>query len=312
MLLAFLALAAGVLLVAGLVVWAVRSSRPRLDAGSSQAAQRTVPVGPGRGFWFDIVGESNYQGTLRRIDGGRLAEEQEVIATCFVVAEPGNKFDPNALAVHAQGFGKVGYFDRDSASYTFANLGQILRDQNAVGVCEGRLTGGWTSDVSIGVRLSILPPESFGPGGVRALVEPAEQRRLVCDAPDWETRPRMGLPVGRGKGLALTQEYLCQEELLRVCDGRDPSQETVVFQAVIVADATGGAIVCADGGAPVGRFSKTDSERYQSALAELAAAGVVGATDGWVVPERAGLGVRLSIATPAALAAHFKASAARM
>lgn len=279
--------------------------------GSRQPAlpqKPAVQIGPGRAFWFDIVGESNYQGTLRRIDGGRLAREEEVVLPALVIPEPQNAYDPNALAVHAEGYGKIGYFDRDSAGYTFAALGKMLRNQGLVGACEARLTGGWQSDVSIGVRLSILPPEAFGTSGIQPVSEPREQRPrgLACDSPGWETRPRVALPPSNGKSLALTQEHLCQDELLRLCDGQDPAQVTCVFYAVVV-PTEAGPIVCAEGGAPVGRLSKTDTERYRAVISELTAAGAVGSTDGWIIPEREGLGVRLSVATPAALLAHWKA-----
>jgi hypothetical protein len=79
----------------------------------------------------------------------------------------------------------------------------------------------------------------------------------------------------------------------------------VIYAVLVPTEA--GPIVCAEGGAPVGRLSKTDSERYGLVLSELATAGAVGSTDGWIVPERDGLGVRLSVATPAALLAHWKA-----
>jgi hypothetical protein len=135
---------------------------------------------------------------------------------------------------------------------------------------------------------------------------PARSRALVCDSPGWEARPRVTLPPSNGKSLALTQEHLCQDELLRLCSGQDPSQTTCVFPAIVVPTAAG-PIVCADGGAPVGRLSKTDTDRYRMVLDQLAAAGAVGSTDGWITPERDGLGVRLSVATPAALLAQLEA-----
>jgi hypothetical protein len=209
-----------------------------------------VQIGPGRDLWFDIVGESNYQGTLRRIDG---------------------------------------------------------REQGVVGACEARLTGAWRSAVHIGVRLSILPPEAFGSSGIQPVSETRDTRSrgLVCDSPGWESRPRVALPSSNGKSLALTQEHLCQDELLRLCDGRDPARVTCVFYAVLV-PTEAGPIVCAEGGAPVGRLSKTDAERYRLVMSELTTAGAVGSTDGWIIPKRDGLGVRLSVATPAALLAHCK------
>src|SRR4029079_6316548 len=94
-----------------------RVSRPSVPPptipGDVSADPGRITIGPGRGFWYDVVGESNYQGTLRRADGGRLQAGAEVIVPCVVIPEPTNPFDPNALMVQIEGFGKVGYFARD-------------------------------------------------------------------------------------------------------------------------------------------------------------------------------------------------------
>jgi len=127
-----------------------------------------IDIGPGDGFWFDVVGEASYQGTLWELAARRTLLGETVVFPCLVVAEPENAFDPLALAVVAEGFGKIGYFQRNEASGRYRGLGDMLRERHAVGACEGTLTGGWEQGVSIGVKLSIRTPPSGMAHGKRA------------------------------------------------------------------------------------------------------------------------------------------------
>lgn len=113
-----------------------------------------MPFGPGAGFDFAIVGESSYLGTLRRAGGQRLAAGETVVLEMLIVPEPENQFDENAVAVHAKGFGKVGYFSRDDAQ-EWAVVMAGLKILGGVATCEGWLRGGTGDKKNIGVWLSI-------------------------------------------------------------------------------------------------------------------------------------------------------------
>ena len=119
-------------------------------------AQITLYAGRGG---HDIVGESRYQKTLRSIAAGRLVAGETVVFAAYVVPEPENQYDHNAIAVYAEGYGPVGYFCREDAEL-YAPVAQELLRRNAVGVCEAELTGGWDDDASIGVKLGIGGPKN--------------------------------------------------------------------------------------------------------------------------------------------------------
>lgn len=71
------------------------------------------------GYHMAVVGESNYQGALRRsmADGGVTTKKGQASAECvaLLLPEPDNQFDSNAVAVLTV-HGKVGYLSRDDAA----------------------------------------------------------------------------------------------------------------------------------------------------------------------------------------------------
>lgn len=105
-----------------------------------------------------IVGTSYHQDVLARIAGDALKRREHVAFTALIVPEPENPHDPNAVAVVADGLGPVGYFGRRDAVRYRAMAAELLR-RRAVGACEAFLTGGWTDEATIGVRLEIEGPE---------------------------------------------------------------------------------------------------------------------------------------------------------
>jgi HIRAN domain len=131
--------------------------RPQGPRGDPAVGRARVPLGPGEDFDFDIVGEASYLGTLKKASGGRLAAGETVVLPMLVVPEPENAYDPNAIAVYAVGFGKVGYFSRADAE-EWSAVSRNLIATNAVGTCEGFLTGGYGEKKNIGVRLSLREP----------------------------------------------------------------------------------------------------------------------------------------------------------
>jgi hypothetical protein len=69
--------------------------------------------GPGR-FHTHVVGESSYQGALRKLAGGYQRDGVRVPVMAVLIPEPSNTFDPNAVMVHIDNR-KVGYLSRDEA-----------------------------------------------------------------------------------------------------------------------------------------------------------------------------------------------------
>jgi hypothetical protein len=73
--------------------------------------------------------------------------------------EPNNEYDGNAIAVHADGVGHLGYLSRDDAidyQPVFAALGQR---GYTVAVCPAFLIGGEPDKPSYGVLLCLSSPD---------------------------------------------------------------------------------------------------------------------------------------------------------
>jgi hypothetical protein len=105
-----------------------------------------------------LAGTSHHQDVLRTIAGESLRRREHVAFTALIVPEPENEYDPNAIAVAAEGHGLVGYFGRRDAVRYRAMAEELLR-RDAIGVCEAFLTGGWDDQASIGTKLEIEGPE---------------------------------------------------------------------------------------------------------------------------------------------------------
>lgn len=270
-------------------------ARPRIEAG---------PARPGHGYWFEVVGESHYQRTLRAADGGRLAAGEYVQVPCLIVPEPLNPYDKNAIAVYIDGQGKVGHSSREDAT-EYRTLARRLIEQGAVGSCGGNLIGGQDETTSIGVCLSIKEPGE----GSNATARLTELITTAVYVSGWESKPRVTSGPGKKFSFAVFEESRFQEALRQLDGGRLATGETVTFAALIVPEPAhpgrpGSILVCADGIGPVGRFSKAASEKYTPLAAALESAGRVGECDGWLCAERDGLGVKLSIKTPEEAAAE--------
>jgi len=88
-----------------------------------------------------VVGESYHQEELHKIAGDRLANGEKVVFTALIVPEPANPYDPNAIMVIADGVGQIGHLPREHA-VEYGGVAKYLSSREAVGVCEGWLTGG--------------------------------------------------------------------------------------------------------------------------------------------------------------------------
>jgi hypothetical protein len=125
----------------------------------------------------EVVGESYRQDVLRRVAAdatdcspflddlsgyARRRAEQDIDTKWFqaaLVREPDNPVDSNAIAVHASGYGLVGYLSRDDAPAYLPIFRALERHHCAVGSCPGFLIGGVPGKPSYGVLLCLSAPD---------------------------------------------------------------------------------------------------------------------------------------------------------
>lgn len=87
-------------------------------------------------FEFDIVGESHYQDALSEICGGKATNGHERYCVAYLLPEPENPYDSNAIAVYINKL-QVGYIDRQSARRMSKSMsGQVV-------TVDAVIVGGW-------------------------------------------------------------------------------------------------------------------------------------------------------------------------
>lgn len=103
-------------------------------------------------FDLEVVGESRYQDTIRAARRASPGPEPYPEMIVVLIREPSNRYDTNAIQVHASGIGTVGYIGRDDAEDLAAHL-------DALGgkvACRGKIIGGPENDrPSYGVVLDL-------------------------------------------------------------------------------------------------------------------------------------------------------------
>jgi len=123
----------------------------------------------------EVVGESDRQDALRRITStgsssfladlsgyARKVAERDPNGRWFravLFREPHNEYDENAIAVHADGVGQVGYLSRDDA-ISYRGVFEALATHGiSVASCPAFLIGGEAGKPSYGVILCLSSPE---------------------------------------------------------------------------------------------------------------------------------------------------------
>jgi hypothetical protein len=106
----------------------------------------TMEVSPGPGI-LGLSGESHYQDALQAAQHSK--PEPETIFWATLLAEPTNAFDPNAVAVVIEPFGKVGYVPKSVA----ARFQKIVRTASGAVRCQAQIRGGTAEKPLIGVVL---------------------------------------------------------------------------------------------------------------------------------------------------------------
>lgn len=128
-----------------------------------------IPLGAGRGFNVQAVGESRFQAEIASIVGGRCANGHN----CHVPAElvlAGMERDADAVGIRINGR-PVGYLPFETAEAIRPLLVALSSGGKAV-TCKAKIVGGWDRGESdrglFGVKLSLsLPPRILRPSGRR-------------------------------------------------------------------------------------------------------------------------------------------------
>ncbi len=110
----------------------------------------------GRGYFYEVVGESHYQEALLRASEGA----PDGRFTARLVLEPENPHDPNAVAVHSPDGETVGYLPADDA-VLYARLLTDLLAHEVAPVCPATLVGGSADKLNLGVRLDLDRPTNI-------------------------------------------------------------------------------------------------------------------------------------------------------
>jgi len=118
---------------------------------------------------LDVVGESNYQGALEKVAGGKAERPTEVQAMACLVREPENPYDRNAVAVYMRGQ-QVGHLSRNDASQYAPILDDLSAKYMLTCCCVGRLTGGWRRQLPSSGGEPVIDEGDFGV--VLGLAEP--------------------------------------------------------------------------------------------------------------------------------------------
>jgi hypothetical protein len=130
----------------------------RLFRNSDTPAKRAhIQLASGRGFTFDIVGESRFQAALSRVCGGKIAEGHKHEATAELRFEQ-NPSDPSAIAVDIAGK-QVGWIPSPANAEIRREIAALTPTGSAN--CKAKIVGGWSKDGDeghFGVKLSLSRP----------------------------------------------------------------------------------------------------------------------------------------------------------
>ena len=106
-------------------------------------------------FHLSVVGESHYQDELRRIAAGRTKKRERVEFRVVLIPELDNKYDPQAVAIHADQGGIIGYLSREEAAEYQPAIIAMKKTKSRYPACRAVLIGGYEGKPSIGVVLDL-------------------------------------------------------------------------------------------------------------------------------------------------------------
>lgn len=135
-------------------IFSKSSSRLTPDGWLLPKDAKPVPnEGPGV-YSYNIVGESHCNANLRRIikdEGLDPSDGGEMFAQAFLLCEPQNKFDKNAVAV-VVALKRVGYIPREDAKDLAPQLASMA-SRGEVLLVKARI--GWQDPAIVGVQLDL-------------------------------------------------------------------------------------------------------------------------------------------------------------
>ena len=112
-------------------------------------------------FDFEVVGESNYQKTIKELAGIHDDQGANTVCIAELALEDLNEHDPKAVVVKIAGK-TVGYMSRDDARSFRRRLAQKGLSSRTT-TCEAQIVGGWASrngdQIYYGVKLDLKPFE---------------------------------------------------------------------------------------------------------------------------------------------------------
>jgi hypothetical protein len=138
------------------------SSKPEWrPVRSPQTSGSTEPIvlARGRGYTFEVVGESHRQATIDAICGGKCEDGHNLEVTAQLLLIEGNPHDPNAVGVFVDGQ-LVAYVPRQLAAGIRADILRLSPDERPV-TCDAKIVGGWDrgdDEGHYGIKLSLANP----------------------------------------------------------------------------------------------------------------------------------------------------------
>jgi hypothetical protein len=179
------ALALGLVAIVAFLIWTVLRRKPKPGPTADPGPRFEVvfvpaPVGPEheridlrgdlppghryliQGPGLEVVGESRYRAEIERAVGQR-PEGHRTIVDAALVAEPGNPYDANAIAVMIAGR-RVGYLSRNDAARYQPVMAWCV-SEGFTPVVRGDVRGGWQQDdgswADFGIRLYVSSPDKL-------------------------------------------------------------------------------------------------------------------------------------------------------
>ena len=136
--------------------------------------------GPG----LQVVGESKYRAEIEAAAGGKKAAGHKAVVNAALVAEPANRYDPNAIAIVIAGR-TCGYLSRADAK-RYKPVTDWAREQGIVPCCRADIYGGWREPdgtwADFGITLYIASPDKILERG-QPSVAPADRPYANTECP---------------------------------------------------------------------------------------------------------------------------------
>ena len=201
----------------GVLSWLFRRDDNQAHLGKS----------PGNGnspdrYTEEVVGESNFQGALDRICGGRTKSGHRLETKASLVLEYGGPHAPRAIRVEINGQ-IVGYVERKAARAMWERLAEIELDKNTA-TCDAIIVGGWDRGKGdrgyYGVKLD-LPADDAAQTPVRRVRGPMPFDRTLRSRPPrpYQRRQRPEVerkPWRKRRRLKLVSPWLLMAALIAV------------------------------------------------------------------------------------------------